>query len=124
MIELSWITSEQKTIRANFVGRWTWDDYYASIDQMRLMTKELSYPVDLIFDLQRSALISLTAPIHGDHLLRLMSGKIGTIVIVADNTYIKMLFLTFQQVYRKWSAKVMLVETIDQAHAAIHQRQV
>jgi len=122
MIELSWVNSDQKTIRANFVGRWTWDEYYASITEMRAMAMEMDHPIDVIFDLNQSALLSLSSPVHGDHTLRILSERIGVIVIVANNVYVKILFTTFQQVYRKWSAKVLMVETLDEAYILIQQR--
>lgn len=121
-VKFAWYDSTHKVMRVDLVGRWTWDEYQQVIHEIAELLHPLDYPVDFIFDLQQSAPISSGAPRQADTTFRLLGNRMGMMIVVSKNTFVKVIAATFKKAYKRWGDRVVTFDTMEQAIAFIESR--
>jgi hypothetical protein len=121
-VNFAWHDSTHKVMRVDLVGRWTWDEYHQAIHEIAELIRPLDHPVDFIFDLQQSAPISSGAPRQADTTFRLLGNKMGMMIVVTQNTFVKVIAATFKKAYKRWGDRVVTFDTLEQATAFVESR--
>lgn len=121
-VQFTWYDEMQKVMHVELLGRWTWDEYHDALVEIVKLLQPLDQPVDFLFDLQHSAPVLSGAPRYADLTFRLLGKKMGMMIVVTENTFVKVIVSTFKRAYRRWSDRVTTFDTIEQAITFIESR--
>jgi hypothetical protein len=119
-ISVTWDNEDKTILRMTVVGRWTWAEYFASAEQARDAISTVDHPVDIIGDMLRSGPVPLGMPIRRfRYAIDMMPTNFRKAAIIGGSPFTKSLMIAFMQIYRKANEKMVLVQTIDEAYAAL-----
>lgn len=86
-MEIGWINFEETVIAFNFRGKWTAEDFYLALDEIRELLREKPYSVQLVIDVS----YSITPPPNLMTLLRMafktLPSNIEQAVIISKSKF-------------------------------------
>ncbi|MEP7291127.1 MAG: hypothetical protein ABI835_05060 [Chloroflexota bacterium] len=116
-VDIRWENEAKTVIRYSYSGEWSWDDFYAILNQ-----RDPPPP-----DGQLSALVDLRQTTHlpGDAVLHLKSAAKmaeeidGMVVIITSNTAMTTLFNIFVTIYKRVGKRFRVVNSEEEAYAIL-----
>jgi hypothetical protein len=118
-VNLVWDDSQHATLRFDYAGEWTWNEWYAAMDEAEKLIREHSDTVYFINHLEDSAYLPKNAmtnfkqnAIHFHSMVRLT-------FIVSENLFIKVMFNTFKRFAGAWAEHYHYVTSLDEARQMI-----
>ena len=120
-VSANWDNEQKTIIRYSFDGNWTWNEFYAAVNQSHALQDAVSHRVDIILDLGESYVVPEGALMQFRRLAGINHANTGVRVIVSRNSTLGVLFDTFTRVYSKIAEKHYLASSMEQAYAIISQ---
>jgi hypothetical protein len=114
-VRVTWLDSSHTVIVREFEGAWTWDEYYASQQQVSEMLLSVRYNVHQIFDFTRSSALPSNTLSHLRSSGRGMPTNRGRSVIVTQSNFYKHMYNLFDHLFPGVTQRVVLVSTIEEA---------
>jgi hypothetical protein len=121
-IKVTWVNSEKTIAQYNFEGRWTWDDLYHAVQEIKTMLDSVPHQVDIVIDLRNNQSVPPGTLIHLRSITLAASPNWGMGVFVGVNGFIRTLLTTFVKVYPKLGGRYAIVESPEAALALIAER--
>jgi hypothetical protein len=121
-INVIWDDEEKRVLLFAFAGRWTLDDLRAARDQAIAMMDSVPHRVDIILHLQHSADIPAGVIQEFRQGMVMAPDNLGALVLVGHNALVRITLSVFHQLYRHMSDTVWARGTLDQARAALVER--
>lgn len=121
-VRFEWDNAEKTIIREIFEGKWDLTDLMRMFDESGVEIGKVDHRVDVIMDFRESTKI-----LPGNLLSSMRSidrrapTNMGISVVVGASNYIKSLIDVMRRLMPKPLARVRVVETLEQAYAAIQQ---
>jgi hypothetical protein len=120
-----WDNPEKTVIRMDFVGKWTWDEFYAANDQLMHLFASVPHTVDILIDNTRNEVLlpegtmARARKVFGD-----APPNRGFMIIARVNALVRMFFPLYQKIYGAQTGmpEIIFVATLDEARTYIHQR--
>ncbi len=122
-IIVSWFNEEKTIASYQLVGRWTWDDLYAAVQESRAMVMGVNHPVYFIIDVTKNHSVPPGALTHLRSITAGVSPNWKMGVFVGVNTFVETLLKTFIKVYPKFGERYTIASTIEEAQAFIATEQ-
>jgi len=120
-IQIYWDKTDATVIHADIVGRYTWDEFDAQIEQLTQLVSHANYPVALIWDVSRSAPMPPQDAVK--HLQKAVEGFPSnvelTIVVGIINKFGRVIWNKITTLYKRLNGSVTFVESVDDAYIAI-----
>lgn len=124
-INISWVNEERTIAQYTFDGRWTWDQLYHAVQEVKVMLNSVSHQVDIVIDLRKNHSVPPGALTHLRSVTLGASPNWGMGVFVGVNTFIRTLLRTFITVYPRLGERYAVADSVESALALIAQhRQV
>src|SRR5262245_22756963 len=120
-VSANWDNEQQTIIRYSFDGNWTWNEFYAAVNQSHALQDSVSHRVDVILDLGESYVVPEGALMQMRRLAGINHPNTGVRIIVSRNSTLSVLFDTFTRVYNRNAEKYYLASSMEQAYAIISQ---
>ena len=126
-IELYWDNDDQTVLRCEFPRHWTWDEMYATLDQIKQITDHADREIGAILDVRQGisipgGLFTPSSLEHAKRMLKLGEGGSGTVVVVGASPLIKTVAAAFRGLDADAVSHVSFVDTPDQARAILVER--
>ncbi len=118
-IEINWDNDDKTVMRYTYQGQWTWQEFYGVMEQSHQMMDTVDHPVDILVDMRASAQIPQGAVTQFRRIANVRHPNTGTIVAVTEARVARMLYDIFATVFRPIASRYHIVQTIDEAYAAI-----
>ena len=119
-IRVEFDNPEQTIIRWDFRGRWTWDDWYVSVQRvMALRESVIDRPVvPAIINFKYSGALPLGALPHARATGEFMDPR-DYVVIVHASGYMRSMIEAFRLLNPSFRHRILLADTLDDARALI-----
>ncbi|NDJ59829.1 MAG: hypothetical protein GYB67_01820 [Chloroflexi bacterium] len=127
-IELYWDNDEQTVMLCEIAGAWTWDEMFATFDNIEKVTARLDHNVDAIIDVRDGATVpggSIFTPTtfqNAKAMLKRGENGTGAVVIVGANRTIKSIYDTINGWGNKTLNKVSFADNVDAARTILAHR--
>ncbi len=120
-VTMTWDNAEKTIIRVIIEGQWDVNDLHRLISQAPTMMAEVSHIVDGIFDFSRSTSTPTSALMTLSRMEAAYNDRQRLFIVVGANSYIQTLCNIAAKLAPKTFSKLMFVETMNDAYAAINK---
>jgi hypothetical protein len=116
-----WANDEKTVYIAEYVGAWTWEEFYPALERANRDFEAIDHSADVIHDWSRCTRIPSDIMAHSRNLIKRMHPRTGINVHVGANTLFLSLWRAFVLVYTAASRqkKFFFTDTRDQALALL-----
>jgi hypothetical protein len=120
MIEISWFNGSHEAVYFCIEGVWTWEEYYASIEQFNAMMDASPLgQIHVVMDFSRGAIFPKNILSTMARHSRNSHPKAGLAIVVGANSFLMSLFHILGQVVPKQVEKVRFVDRLEDVHALL-----
>ncbi len=120
-IELFWEDDAKTILRFNFVGGWTWDDYYPLHEQGNQMAQAIPHIVHSIVDLRQNRSVPTNTITHLTNIANRQIPNAGLKVIITNNRFLHILHSTGVKIDANYARYFQVVSCEEDAHECIAQ---
>jgi len=122
-IEVVWDNPEKTILRQKFLGKWTGQEYYASLDEISTMLKEVDHRVHWIGDMSTSVGIpSLNLLAASGRVVKMVEHQFATVTVVKAHNYFQSLVNVVRRMSPSLAERVYFVNTLDEAYHLLAKR--
>lgn len=114
-IHVVWYDTDKTIIVWEFDGEWEWRDYHAAINTAVVMIKSVDHIVDSIMDLRHNRGLPPNALMEGKRWFVVAPSNFGITVVAGGSGLIRGIASTIALVYKRFSDRIMMASTIDEA---------
>jgi hypothetical protein len=118
-IHLYWEDNEHSLLRYDFVGKWTWGDFYPALAQGLKMEMLSVNRVDVLMDMRQSGSIGDGALAHIRKIADRQPPNVGLMVVITPSKFLTALFQAAIRSYPDVALYVRLAATESEARAII-----
>ena len=118
---VAWDDDTHTTIRLDYSGQWTWDEWYHAMDEAEQCIREIGHRVYFINNIGRSMYLPGNAITTFKHNAIHFSQLVLMSFVVSEGTFLQVMFNTFKSFAREWAANYYLVGTMEAARGMITQ---
>jgi hypothetical protein len=122
-ISVQWDNPEKTVLCQKFEGKWTGPDYYASLDEMSRLLKEVDHRVHLLGDMSDSVGIpALNLLAASGRVIKMVEHQFSSITIVKAHNYFQSLVNVVRRMSPALAERVYFVSTLEEAHKQLAKR--
>jgi hypothetical protein len=122
-ISVQWDNPEKTVLCQKFEGKWTGPDYYASLDEMSRLLKEVDHRVHLLGDMSDSVGIpALNLLAASGRVVKMVEHQFSSITIVKAHNYFQSLVNVVRRMSPALAERVYFVSTLEEAHKQLAKR--
>ncbi|MBI1281558.1 MAG: hypothetical protein GC179_25755 [Anaerolineaceae bacterium] len=122
-IVVSWENPEKTILRQKFDGKWTGAEYYASLDEINKLLKEVDYRVHWIGDMTDSVGIpALNLLAASGRVVKMVEHQFLTVSVVKAHNYFQSLVNVVRRMSPALAERVFFVNTLDEAYSLLATR--
>jgi hypothetical protein len=121
-ISVSWDNDDKTTIRYDFNGQWTWDEFRVSSENAFAMTRSVSHTVDSISNFDPTTTLPPNALFQFRRAMTTAPKNRGVTVIVGGALFVRTMVGVFGKLNRQLGERLLLADTLDQARARLAER--
>lgn len=123
-ISVNWYDDEQTIAYVQFTPGWTWDDFWVMNQAFNQLAQTVDYPIALIVDMSNAGMPAQFVP----ELSKIAQtseqrpAHLAFTVVVGLGVMLETVVNIFTRLYRRATAHVQFVSTVDEAVELIHRR--
>ena len=122
-IQVQWDNPEKTILCQKFEGKWTGPEYYASLDEMTRLLKEVDHRVHLIGDMTHSVGIpALNLLAASGRVVKMVEHQFSTITVVKAHNYFQSLVNVVRRMSPALAERVYFVSTLEEANKQLAKR--
>ena len=122
-IRIGWGDEDQSYLYIQVIGKWTWEDYYETVDAGRRLTRELHRDhIPSIVNLSDSQNIPENPLPHLRRLLQNPYPMQGIIVMVDTPPFIRALMPAVQPLIRMQQQRIVMADSLEEALEIIEEQ--
>lgn len=118
-VNVFWVNDDKTIVQYDFIGRWTWEDFYPAYEEALRMEASVTHRVDVIINLLESRSIPPNALSHLKNITDKQPDNIGVSVLVTTHRFVKVMYDMGVKFYPKMRQYFAIVETMDEAFETI-----
>ncbi len=113
-ITVNWGNPEKTYTIFKFMGKWTWDEYYASIKAGSDLIENVPYTVNILLDLSECNLFPSNLLSHAGASMKQPPRAFDLAVIVSTSGFVNAIMGLIERLYGK-KTRFKVVKTMDEA---------
>ncbi len=122
-IVVQWDNPEKTILRQKFEGKWTGAEYYASLDEISLLLKEVNHRVHWIGDMTNSVGIpALNLLAASGRVVKMVEHQFLTVSVVKAHNYFQSLVNVVRRMSPSLAERVYFVNTLEDAYKLLATR--
>ncbi len=122
-IVVQWDNPDKTILRQKFEGKWTGPEYYASLDEIAKLLKEVNYRVHWIGDMTNSVGIpALNLLAASGRVVKMVEHQFLTVSVVKAHNYFQSLVNVVRRMSPALAERVYFVNTLDEAYKLLANR--
>lgn len=114
-INIVWDNTEKTTMRYDFEGGWTWEEFYPAMQQGVEMRQEVTHTVNIIVNLEKSLRIPNNVLTHLKRLATNDRGNRGMIVLAGGGGFVIALVRIYTSLFKSSQRFVKVTKSVDEA---------
>ena len=119
-IKVIWHNTDRTILRWEFDEHWNWEEYATAQYQSNEMIEQVEYDrVDVIGDVRRSHTLPMDAILGYRNSLKNQSSRIGSIVLVGTNRFVKSMVKIFMKYYPSSGRRFKFADSFLEAEAMV-----
>ena len=120
-VDMNWDDPSQTIMLCTSHGKWTWEEYHATLSQIVQLFKQVNQRVDLIITRETSSAMPPGSPMpHFQRAMRVMPPNVGLVVLVNTGSFSRALVSIFTRLAgNKTSHDLIIVGSVEEARAKI-----
>jgi hypothetical protein len=118
-VNVYWEDNERTLLRYDFIGKWDWNDLYASLGKGLKLEMQSINRVDVLLDLRQSGAIGDNAMAHIRKIGDKQPPNVGMLVVITPNKFLKTLFQVTMQSYPNAALYLRLAASEEEARMMI-----
>jgi hypothetical protein len=124
-IVVNWDNPDKTAIRWDFEGKWNWEQFIDAYILSDRMVASVEHTVDIISNLDRSAMLPEGALKGYENVLRNTSDNIGVIVLISASRFLNVMVSAFNNIPHRKTAgsNFAFAKTMSEARAILRARQ-
>lgn len=115
-----WFSEDERIIRFDFFGDWTWQEFYLAFEQSQQMRAAVSGRVDTIIDMSSSGRLPNNVLSHLVRVTSRVSKNPGLAVVVSSDRFILALYQASTRMYRQVAKRFRIAPTVAESLVTIH----
>jgi hypothetical protein len=120
MIKLYWRDKEKQILVREMTCTWTWDEYYANIDEMKKMLESVEHPVIVLIDSRKvSNEIPENALQHISEANKQLPKNLSAQIIVSDSAWLEVMGAILRYMLPEEAHKYLFARTMEEAEKQI-----
>ncbi len=120
-----WDNPEKTILCQKFEGKWTGAEYYASLDEISNLLKEVDHRVHWIGDMTDAVGIpSLNLLAASGRVVKMIEHQFATVTVVRAHNYFQSLVNVVRRMSPALAERVYFVKTLDEAYTLLSNRSV
>ena len=96
-IEIQWDDEAKTIIRENYLGQWTWDNFFAMSNQAAEMMKTVDHRVDILANMKDGIMPTSGASMSNSRKVLLALPSNWGVIVVVTNSFVSVLASIFKQ---------------------------
>lgn len=121
-LHVYWDDREQSILRCDSEGKWTWDEYHNSLNQVCDMARDIGHRVDLINVELPGASMPAGSPLpHFNRASKVLPDNVGLNIVVVRSAVVRAMASMMGKMPGNQMHTIKMVATIDEAMSAIAQ---
>jgi len=120
-VDMTWDDPQQTIMLCKSHGKWTWDEYHATLSQIVEHFKQVTYRVDLVITRKADASMPSGSPMpHFQRAMRIMPEHVGLVVLVNTGGFARALVSMFSKLFAaKSTPRLIVVGSLEEAREKI-----
>jgi hypothetical protein len=114
-IEVNWFNEQKTAVLMNFEGQWTWEPFYAAIDEAFALFGTISHKAALIIDLSNSEGLPKNSIANIRNAQGMHHPQRECIIFVGMSTFMRMIGNLAMRLSRGRKGNAYMVATLDDA---------
>ncbi|MFN8527638.1 MAG: hypothetical protein U0670_03400 [Anaerolineae bacterium] len=110
-----WLDEARTIWQYNFIGRWTWEEFYAVSTRMHEEFRTLEHRIDMIANFEQSERIPAGAISEVSNITQTAPPNWGCAVVIGANMLIRSLVSVFGRVFSQWKDKYIVARDQEEA---------
>ncbi|HEX2908474.1 MAG TPA: hypothetical protein VHO69_16500 [Phototrophicaceae bacterium] len=120
MITTAWGNPEKTIVTCTFIDPWTWDEYYAMLDEAALLFNSIDHLADYLLDFSQGHKMPGGAMTHLRQVASHEKPRRGLLVMVDLGPLAQGVVNLLLRVYPKMAYKIRQANTLEEAYAILH----
>jgi hypothetical protein len=121
-VKASWDNETKTTIRYDFEGQWTWEEFRAAVQEAFALTRSVTHTVDTISNFPADTRLPANAFLQFRRAMADAPKNRGTTAIVSNTSFIKMMVSVFSKVNKQLGERLVIVSSLDEARRTLASR--
>jgi hypothetical protein len=121
-VKVSWDNESKTTIRYDFEGEWTWDEFRAAAQVAFALTRSVTYTVDTISNFPPGTRLPANAFLQFRRAMADAPKNRGVTVIAGGSSFIKTMVSVFSKVNKQLGERLMVVDSLQEARKVLTER--
>ena len=122
-IQVRWDNPEKTVLCQRFEGKWTGPEYYASLDEMAKISKEVNHRVHLLGDMTQSESIpALNLLAASGRVVKMVDSQFSTVIVVKAHSYFQSLVNVVRRMSPALADRVYFVSSLQEAHVLLEKK--
>jgi hypothetical protein len=120
-VNMRWGNDEKTLYIAEYVGEWTWEEFYPALEAANRHFDEVDHVVDVIHDWSHSVRFPMDILTHSRNLIKRMHPRTGVNVHVGTNNLFMSMWRIFNKVYNAFTTqkKFLFADTVEEARVLL-----
>jgi hypothetical protein len=120
-VHMIWDDEKHTIVRCEGEGKWTWEEYHATLSEIVEAVKQVDHRVDLIITRQDGSSLPGGSPMpHFQRAMRIMPRNVGLVILLNTNTFARALVSMFSRIFAsRQHAQLIMLGTLEEARAYI-----
>ena len=120
-VSVQWFDEEKTLLKYEFIGIWTWEEFYPVLDEAHAMANSVAHRVDAICDFRSTTSLPENALANLKKITEKAPPNSGLSVFVTTSRFLTLMYDTAVKFYPKTKQFFVVAPTMDEAHACIRE---
>lgn len=118
-IEIQWDDDAKTIIRENYLGQWTWDNFFAMSTQAAEMMQTVDHRVDILANMKDGIMPMSGASMSNSRQVLLALPSNWGVIVVVTNSFVSVLASVFKQFDVQLGTKMHTTDSLEKAYQII-----
>ncbi len=118
-IEIQWDDEAKTIIRENYLGQWTWDNFFTMSNQAAEMMQTVDHRVDILANMKDGIMPMSGASMSNSRKVLLALPSNWGVIVVVTNSFVSVLASIFKQFDVQLGTKMHTTDSLEKAYQII-----
>jgi hypothetical protein len=118
-IEIQWDDEAKTIIRENYLGQWTWDNFFTMSIQAAEMMQTVDHRVDILANMKDGIMPTSGASMSNSRKVLLALPSNWGVIVVVTNSFVSVLASIFKQFDVQLGTKMHTTDSLEKAYQII-----